>query len=186
MTLTAIMQEDEAACLASESGGKDRAGNRLASKGPGTGGPAGSGASSGQGPSLAGTYLNQFNQMVELIERLPEAPELIDDLLNWQPTSYHDYFAASAMPGRASAADVYAALNRCLRKSFEGMAVDLDLKALGAVAAIRRHYKTHGEARPDIMTGICSRAGTHLREALGRANAFVNHAPGESAPAPKV
>ncbi len=137
----------------------------------------------GQDPSLAGTYLSRFNQMVELIERLPSTPELIGDLLTWQPTSYQDYFAASAMPGRASAADVYAALNRCVRERFEGVVDDLDRKALGAVAVIRRHYKTHGEARPDIMTEICARAGTHLRDALGKANALVGHAPGDTGPA---
>jgi hypothetical protein len=88
------------------------------------------------------------------------------------------YFATSAMPGRASAADVYASLNRCLKPNFEGVVGDLDRKALGAVAAIRRHYKTHGEARPDIMTDICARAGRHLRESLRKANALVNHVPG--------
>jgi hypothetical protein len=102
-----------------------------------------------------------------LIERLPSAPELMGDLLNWRPTSYNDYFSAAAMPGRASAADVYASLNRFSQKSFEGVAGDLDCKALGAAAALRRHYKTHGEARPDIMMQICDRAGKNLREALG-------------------
>ena len=126
---------------------------------------------------LAGAYLNQFNEMVNLIEQLPDTPELIGDILKWQPTTYQDYFNASAVPGRASAADVYASLNRCVRQSFEGVVDDLDCKALGAVAVIRRHYKTHGEARPDIMTGICARAGTHLREVLGKANHIVSHVP---------
>jgi hypothetical protein len=135
-------------------------------------------ASAGPDSSLTGTYLNQFNEMVKLIEQLPNTPELIDDILNWHPTSYQDYFNASAMPGRVSAADVYASLNRCVRQNFEGVVDDLDRKALGAVAVIRRHYKTHGEARPDIMTEICARAGTHLREGLGKANDLVSHVPG--------
>ena len=109
-----------------------------------------------QDTNLAGAYLNQFK---EIVERLPSAPELMGDLLNWRPTSYNDYFSAAAMPGRASAADVYASLNRFSQKSFEGVAGDLDCKALGAAAALRRHYKTHGEARPDIMMQICDRAG---------------------------
>lgn len=73
------------------------------------------------------------------------------------------------MPGRASATDVYAALNRCVRQNFEDVLDDLNRKALGALAAIRRHYKTHEDTRPDIMTDICARAGTHLREVLGKA-----------------
>jgi hypothetical protein len=74
---------------------------------------------------LAGAYLNQFNEMVNLIEQLPDTPESIGDILKWQPTTYQDYFNASAMPGRVSAADVYASLNRCVRQSFEGVVDDL-------------------------------------------------------------
>lgn len=167
MTPDAPTQDPSPPCASGESRGKNQAGD----------GDVISRAATGAGPSLAGSYLDQLNEMVDLIERIPATPELIGDLLNWHPVSYQDYFAASAMPGRASATDVYAALNRCVRQSFEGVVDDLDRKALGAVAAIRRHYKTHGEARPDIMTEICARAGTHLREALGRANAVVGHVP---------
>ena len=82
--------------------------------------------------SVAAAYLKQFKEMVNLIEQLPDTPELIGDILKWQPTTYQDYFNASAMPGRVSAADVYASLNRCVRQSFEGAVDDLDCKALGA------------------------------------------------------
>ncbi len=135
-------------------------------------------ASADSDSGLTGAYLNQYTEMVKLIEQLPDTPELIGDLLNWHPTTYQDYFNASAMPGCVSAADVYASLNRCVRQNFEGVIDDLDRKALGAVAVIRRHYKTHGEARPDIMTDICARAGTHLREVLGKANDLVSPVPG--------
>jgi hypothetical protein len=86
---------------------------------------------------LAGAYLSQFNEMVNLIEQLPDTPELIGDILKWQPITYQDYFNTSAMPGRVSAADVYASLNCCVRQSFEGVVDDLDSKALGAVAVMQ-------------------------------------------------
>jgi hypothetical protein len=60
-----------------------------------------------------------------------------------------------------------------VRQNFEDVVDDLERKALGALAAIRRHHKTHGESRPDIITDICARAGTHLREVLGKANDLV-------------
>jgi hypothetical protein len=139
------------------------------------------GTSTGNDSSVAGAYLNQFKEIVELIERLPDAPELIGDLLNWRPTSYNDYFAAQAMSGLASSADVYASLNRYSGKRFAGLAGDLDSKAVGAAAVIRRHYKTHGEARPDIMLEICDRAGKNLRKALGKASSLAKPSPGEGA-----
>ncbi len=139
--------------------------------------PSDPGRSTGQDSSSAGAYLNQFKEIVQLIERLPGTPELIGDVLNWRPTSYNDYFAAQALSGRASAADVYASLNRYSGKRFEGVAGDLDSKALGAAAAIRRHYKAHGEARPDILLEICDRAGKNLREALGKASSLAEPDP---------
>jgi hypothetical protein len=176
--LTATMQEAHATYLPGGSCRDDRARNYPANDDPVSNDSARPGALAGQGQSIASAYLDQFNQMVELIERLPSAPELISELLDWRPTSYHDYYAATALPSRVPAADGCATLSRHLRKSFEGVAVDLDCKALGAAAAIRHHYKTHGEARPDMMTDLCTRAGTYLREALGKANALVNHVPG--------
>lgn len=186
MTLTTANDRARAARLLGKSGANNQAGTHAGADCTIDGSAPPSTPAS---PTLAGAYLNQFNRMVDLLERLPSAPELIGDLLNWHPTSYHDYFAGLAMPGRASAADVYAALDQCLRKSFEGVAADLDRKALGAAAAIRRHFKTHGKARPDLMTDICERAGTHLHEALGKASAIVNHAPagaGHMAKGPKA
>jgi len=168
MTLAAMTQEARPARLAGAVHGNGPANNDSTF-------PV---AQAGPGSSLLGAYLNQFNEMVKLIGQLPGAPDLIVDLLNCQPTSYQDYFAASAMPGRASATDVYAALNRCVRQNFEDVLDDLNRKALGALAAIRRHHKTHGESRPDIITDICARAGTHLRDVLGKANDLVSYVPG--------
>jgi len=153
MTLAAMTQEARPARLP----------GALPSNGPANNDSAFPVAQAGPGSSLAGAYLNQFHEMVKLIEQLPGRPELIGDLLIWQPTSYQDYFIASAMPGRASATDVYASLNRCVRQNFEDVVDDLERKALGALAAIRRHHKTYGESRPDVITDICARAGTHLR-----------------------
>jgi hypothetical protein len=168
MTLAAMTQEPRPARLS----------GALHSNGPADNDSASPFVQTGPGCSLTGAYLNQFNEMVKLLEQLPGTPKLIGDLLNWQPTSYHDYLTASAMPGHASATDVYASLNRCVRQNFEAIVADLDRKALGTLAAIRRHHKTHGEARPDILTDICARAGTNLREVLGKANDLVEYVPG--------
>ena len=48
-------------------------------------------ASADLGPGLTGAYLNQFNEMVKLIEQLPDTPELIGDILNWHQR-YQDTF----------------------------------------------------------------------------------------------
>ena len=124
---------------------------------------------------LANDYLNLFNEIVMLIEQLPTMPELIEDILRWRPVTYQDYFAHSILPGRISALEAYAALDRNFRRDFEAVVADLDRRAVGAVAAIRRHYKATGVVSPESMADMCERAGKTLREVLLKATGLVNH-----------
>lgn len=124
---------------------------------------------------LANDYLNQFNEVVMLIEQLPEMPELIDDLLAWRPTSYKDYFDRSILPGRHSALDAYAQLDKGFRQTFEAIVADLDCLATGAVALIRRHLHKKGPSDPAALAELCAKAGTVMRNVLERAVITVNH-----------
>jgi hypothetical protein len=124
---------------------------------------------------LANDYLNLFNEIVMLIEQLPAMPELIDDILRWQPVGYQEYFAASALPGRASALDAYASLDEKFRRNFEAIVSDLDHRAVGAVAAIRLNYRANGETQTEAMTALCERAGENMREVLRKATNLVNY-----------
>jgi hypothetical protein len=124
---------------------------------------------------LANDYLNIFNEIVMLIEQLPTMPELIDDILKWRPVTYQDYFAKSVLPGRGSALDAYAALDAGFRRDFESVVADLDRRAVGAVVAIRRQYKTTGIVSRESLGEICARAGEALREVLMTATNLVNY-----------
>jgi hypothetical protein len=124
---------------------------------------------------LANDYLNLFNEIVMLIEQLPAMPELIDDILQWRPVTYQDYFDNSILPGRASALEAYGALDAGFRRDFEAVVADLDRRAVGAVVAIRRQYKIHGGCGSAAMAEICARAGEALREILLKATDLVNH-----------
>ncbi len=124
---------------------------------------------------LANDYLNLFNEIVMMIEQLPTMPELIDDILQWRPTSYQDYFAKSILPGRASALEAYRALDANFRRDFEAVVADLDRRAVGAVVAIRRQHKLQGGCTSAAMMEICARAGQALREVLLKATDLVNH-----------
>lgn len=123
---------------------------------------------------LANDYLNLFNEIVMLIEQLPAMPELIDDILRWRPVSYHTYFTKSILPGRTSALEAYSALDASFRRDFETVVADLDRRAVGAVAAIRKQYKS-GNISSAATAELCARAGEALREVLLKATELVNH-----------
>lgn len=124
---------------------------------------------------LANDYLNLFNEIVMLVEQLPHAPELIEDIMAWRPTSYVDYFKASILPGRGSALEAYEKLDTRFRRSFESIVAELDRRATGSVAAVRRKFKAQGDDQGEPLAVICERAGAHIREALDKATMLVNH-----------
>jgi hypothetical protein len=124
---------------------------------------------------LANDYLNLFNEIVMLVEQLPNVPELIDDIMAWRPKSYLDYFEASTLPGSAAALAAFKQLDPRSRRDFEVIIEDLDRRAVGSVAAVRRKFKAHNDDHGESLAIICERAGANIREALDKATMLVNH-----------
>jgi hypothetical protein len=75
---------------------------------------------------LATDYLNHFNEMVMLLELLPEDEGVLEDVLAWTPVSYLDYFAASNFRGNALAISTFDLVDPRLRMEFEMVIEDLD------------------------------------------------------------
>jgi hypothetical protein len=123
---------------------------------------------------LANDYLNLFNEIVMLIEQLPVMPDLIQDILDWHPVSYNDYFSSSSLPERHLAIEAYAALDEGFRTNFETVVAELDQKAVGTVVAIRRLYKANGEI-DQALAEVCAKASENLRKTLLKATALVNY-----------
>lgn len=158
--MTYLSDEERAAIqAASPLGGRTRARRAEALVNPASG--------------LANDYLNLFNEIVMLVEQLPSMPELFEDIQRWRPTSYQDYFRRSILPGRSSAIETYGQLDSRFRRDFETVVAELDRRATGAVAAVRRQFK--GESDPEALAALCERAGVSIREVLDQATMLVNH-----------
>lgn len=123
---------------------------------------------------LANDYLNIFNELVMLVEQLPEVPEFAEDVLNWRPRTYQDYFTNSNLPGRESALSAYAQLDLTFRKEFEQVVADLDRIATGCVAVLRRLLKK-GDEGQGAMASQCEKTSSSMRELLLRASNLIDH-----------
>lgn len=125
---------------------------------------------------LANDYLNLFNELVMMLEQLPQMPELIDDLLAWRPVGYQDYFQKSQLPGRHSALAAYETLDPLFKRRFEGFVNELDTIAVASVAAVRLQYRPGVAPDLDRVAATCARAGEKMRAILIRASRLVNYA----------
>src|SRR5580693_7473839 len=68
---------------------------------------------------LATDYLNHFNEIVMLLEMVPDMPELFEEAQAWQPKSYVEHFAGSSSPFHALAAELYPHAPRMYRAPFD-------------------------------------------------------------------
>ncbi|NQV99431.1 MAG: hypothetical protein HQ483_07020 [Rhodospirillales bacterium] len=56
---------------------------------------------------LATDYLNHFNEVIMLLELVPDMPECLDDVREWQPKSYGEHFADSTFSDKELAVLAY-------------------------------------------------------------------------------
>ncbi len=75
---------------------------------------------------LATDYLNHFNEVVMLLEMLPDMPEAAADVFAWAPASYETHFERSGFAGRALALAAWRAADPSIREGLEGVVARLD------------------------------------------------------------
>ncbi len=56
---------------------------------------------------LATDYLNHFNEIVMLLELVPDMPEMIEEAQDWEPATYIQHFEASAFSDKDLAVWAY-------------------------------------------------------------------------------
>lgn len=125
---------------------------------------------------LANDYLNLFNELVMILEQIPQMPELLEDLCAWRPVSYQEYFRKSQLPGRHSALAAYEQLSPAFRRRFETFVAELDVIALASVASVRRQFRDGAPEDMERIAATCARAGEKMRIILIRASRLVNYA----------
>ena len=125
---------------------------------------------------IANDYLNHFNEMLLMIENLPILlPEMIDEIWQWRPVTYVEYFKNSPLPGSAETLRIYDSLDKNFRTDFESMIELLDSIVLSSREVIGEHRMPDGTIEPEAITEICERYSADLRAVLDRAADLVNH-----------
>ena len=56
---------------------------------------------------LATDYLSHFNEVIMLIEMLPDMPDMLEDVLAWERKSYQQHFADSEFKDKNLAVEAY-------------------------------------------------------------------------------
>lgn len=68
---------------------------------------------------LATDYLNHFNEIVMLLDMVPDMPDILEEAKCWQPKSYQDHFRDSTFSDKELAVEAYNHVPTKFRRPFE-------------------------------------------------------------------
>ena len=90
---------------------------------------------------LATDYLNHFNEVVMLLEMIPDMPELLEDAHEWTPKSYKDHFKESTIADTELAIEAYDFVPTSYKELFEDSVAKLDSMVINAIDNIEKDIK---------------------------------------------
>src|SRR3546814_13463673 len=112
--------------------------------------PAPSGVS-GVNPAtgLASDYLNHFYEPLMLLEHIEAAPDLLDDLAAWCPSSYAGHIGQSGRPDRELLLTAYRDAQPRVRRRFDSVAEEAGRATAAGLEGLVR------TARGEIGSAAC-------------------------------
>ncbi len=82
---------------------------------------------------LATDYLNHFNEIVMLIEMVPDMPIMLDECYLWEPKSYQEHFQQSGFSDKELAIAAYEHVPAKFRRPFEDTIIQMQLVASATI-----------------------------------------------------
>lgn len=120
---------------------------------------------------LATDYLNHFNEIVMLLELIPDMPECLEDAEAWAPKSYQDHFRDSQFRDRELAVEAYEHVPPCYREPFDDVISQMNrIVPLG----LQRIRETLGADQPERLRMICSDVSQRLQKMIDIASAIIH------------
>jgi hypothetical protein len=138
---------------------------------------------------LATDYLNHFNEVVMLMEMVPDMPDMIEDVMAWEPHGYREHFEQSVFADKALAIEAYQAAPRATKARFDAVIADLD-KQIMDIQIMLSGVALSAPMDPALADRLMLTIVNELRPAIDRASAIINATddaarPGLASDAPK-
>jgi hypothetical protein len=120
---------------------------------------------------LATDYLNHINEIVMLLDLVPDAPECLEDCKAWQPKDYQDHFRASSIADRDLAIEAYPFSPPAFKEPFDRLVNEMNrLVAL----SIERLDGAIASGDADVTHLIAETASRNLQDLIGQASAVIH------------
>ncbi len=85
---------------------------------------------------LATDYLNHYNEIVMLLEMIPDMPDMVEDAAEWQPKSYAQHFQDSGFQDTELAIEAFEKAPNLIRNAFSAVCKQIDTIILSTIAGL--------------------------------------------------
>lgn len=120
---------------------------------------------------LATDYLNHFNEIIMMLEMIPDVPECLEEAQEWQPKSYQDHFRDSQFRDKELAIEAYDHVPSKFRSAFENVITQMNLLVANSIVHIGEVIEG---GNPEELRFVCSEASRGVQKLMDFASAVIH------------
>ncbi len=120
---------------------------------------------------LATDYLNHFNEIVMILDLIPDMPDCFEDAREWQPKTYRQHFEDSNVADKDLAVVAYEHAPQIYRDPFDTTVRHMNTLVLGGIERIGAALEAGDDERLGNEVGMTSRA---LQRLVDVASAIIH------------
>lgn len=120
---------------------------------------------------LATDYLNHFNELIMLLEMVPDMPDCLEDVKAWEPKSYEAHFEQSAFAYKALAVLAYDNAPPEYRVPFDKTIARMNALIKGGIATVESAVRRNHASELRFAVDTLAKA---LHNLVGAAGNIIN------------
>ena len=120
---------------------------------------------------LATDYLNHFNEIIMLVELLPDMPDMLEEVQAWQPKSYEEHFRDSCFEEKELAIEAYLGSPERYRHPFDRTVFHMDELVADGLAGLEQAV---AEGDSQRIAATAERVTDRLRRFVDVASGIIH------------
>lgn len=120
---------------------------------------------------LATDYLNHFNEIVMLLEMVPDMPDILEEAKEWQPKSYAQHFSDSGLSDSAITIEAYENAPAEFREPFDETIARMNAVVFKGIENIEAAIDS---PRPEELAAVAATTCRLLQRLVDVASAIIH------------
>ena len=120
---------------------------------------------------LATDYLNHFNEIVMLLEMVPDMPDMLEEVKAWQPKSYKDHFKDSTIADKDLAIEAYDHVPGIYREPCEQTIKQINSMIASTIERLEQNIR---DGQDDVLRANVQTLSGILQRLMDMASAIIH------------